>query len=136
MTLKNQITTVFSVLVFIKMSRASPYPNKAKYPTNNDNTMLYQMNGQRVYLRIKARKKWITISATTKLTAAPIMIGPHDTSPPSTISSSNFLAPIPRVMGIASKNEKRADSIRDNPSNIPPAKVDPERESPGISAKA
>ncbi len=66
----------------------------------------------------------------------PMLTSIHSTSPPSFNNSISILDPAPSVIGMASKKEKRAASYRERPRSIPPAKVAPERDIPGIKARA
>ena len=77
----------------------------------------------------------MTIKATIQAVAEPTKTGTQLTASGEVIKSNIFLSPAPKIIGIDSKNENRADSILVNPRIIPPPIVAPDRENPGIRAK-
>src|SRR6185436_10444703 len=97
----------------------------------------YQAKASRLWRRRKFRRKRMTSQPqipevrmpTTSATFSSCAMG---TSEPR--RSSDFLRHAPKVMGVASRNEKRAASSRRSPHIIPVTMVIPERDTPGIKA--
>ena len=73
---------------------------------------------------------------TTKETNEPINNKLHSAKVKSKPAFTNFKALAPSMVGIARKKENSAATVREVPKSIAPIMVAPEREVPGIIAKA
>jgi hypothetical protein len=72
----------------------------------------------------------------TAAASAPTSAGPRTPSPWLPNSSGSFSAAAAPMIGVASRNEKRAASSLESPTSRPPLIVAPERENPGSNAIA